>query len=81
MTSVEKAVEIITAQQEKQKEQSQAWCVGEQLKDLLRNDEAAAAIIVKDLEQDGNTSHVGGYRYPSSDAAFDAACSALKEFL
>lgn len=53
MTSVEQAVEIITAQQEKQKEQSQAWCVGEQLKDLLRNDEAAAAIVVKDLEQDG----------------------------
>ena len=36
---------------------------------------------LKDLEQDGNTSHVGGYRYPSSDAAFDAACNALKEFL
>ena len=36
---------------------------------------------LKDLEQDGNTSHVGGYRYPSSDAAFDAACNALKELL
>lgn len=36
---------------------------------------------LKDLEQDGNTSHVGGYRYPSSDAAFDAACNTLKEIL
>lgn len=33
------------------------------------------------LEQSGNTSHVGGYCYDSSEAAFDAACNALKELL
>ncbi len=33
------------------------------------------------LERSGNTSHVGGYCYESSDAAFDAACNALKELL
>lgn len=36
---------------------------------------------LKGLEQGGNTSHVGGYCYDSSDAAFDAACKALKELL
>lgn len=33
---------------------------------------------LKDLEQGGSVSHVGGYCYESSDAAFDAACNALK---
>lgn len=36
---------------------------------------------LKELEQGGTVSHVGGYRYPSSDAAFDAACNALKELI
>lgn len=34
---------------------------------------------LKDLEQDSNTSHIGKYVYPSNDAAFDAACNALKQ--
>ncbi len=34
-----------------------------------------------DLEQDGNTSVVGKYAYPTNDAAFDAACDALKALL
>ncbi len=37
---------------------------------------------LKELEEDGNTSVVGQYYcYPSSDAAFDAACNALKAIL
>lgn len=36
---------------------------------------------LKGLEQGGNTGHVGGYCYDSSDAAFDAACKALNELL
>lgn len=36
---------------------------------------------LKDLEEDGNTSVVGKFAYPSANAAFDAACNALKEIL
>ena len=33
------------------------------------------------LEQGGNISEVGNFAYPSNDAAFDAACKALKKLL
>ena len=33
------------------------------------------------LEQSGRTSEVDAYAYPTADAAFDAACDALKELL
>ena len=36
---------------------------------------------LKALEEDGNTSAVGSFLYPTSDAAFDAAVAALKEIL
>lgn len=36
---------------------------------------------LQDLEREGETSNVGQYVYPSNDAAFDAACAALKEIL
>ena len=37
---------------------------------------------LKTLEREGEKSRVGGaYSYPSSDAAFDAACQALRELL
>ena len=37
---------------------------------------------LKTLEREGEQSRVGGaYAYPSSDAAFDAACQALRELL
>lgn len=36
---------------------------------------------LKELEEEGNTSAVGGFSYPSADAAFDAGCSALREIL
>lgn len=36
---------------------------------------------LKELEEEGNTSAVGGFSYPSADAAFDTACDALREIL
>lgn len=36
---------------------------------------------LKDLEQEGNTSHIGKFVYSSNEEAFDAACDALKRFL
>ena len=36
---------------------------------------------LSDLEREGQTSKVGVYSYPNSDAAFDAAADALKEIL
>lgn len=36
---------------------------------------------LKDLEQAGNRTEVDEFSYPSSDAAFDAACNALKALL
>lgn len=36
---------------------------------------------LKNLEQEGNTSEIGRFVYPSNDAAFDAACQALKTVL
>ena len=36
---------------------------------------------LKDLEKEGNRTRAGEYSYPSSDAAFDAACEALKKLL
>ena len=39
------------------------------------------AAELKNLEQEGNTSEIGRFVYPSNDAAFDAACQALKTVL
>lgn len=36
---------------------------------------------LKDLEQEGNTSHIGKFVYNSNEEAFDAACDALKRYL
>ncbi len=36
---------------------------------------------LKNLEQDGQKTQIDTYSYPSNDAAFDAACSALKQIL
>ena len=36
---------------------------------------------LKDLEQAGQKTLINAYSYPSSDAAFDAACDALKKLL
>ncbi len=36
---------------------------------------------LKDLEEEGNTSEVGKYTYPSNEAAFDAGCDAFKALI
>lgn len=36
---------------------------------------------LKELEEEGNTSEVGKFVYPSNEAAFDAACDAFKELI
>ncbi len=36
---------------------------------------------LKNLEQEGQKTQIDAYSYPSSDAAFDAACSALRKLL
>ena len=36
---------------------------------------------LKDLEQEGNTSHIGKFVYNSNEEAFDAACDMLKRYL
>lgn len=43
----------IDALQKKHKQGSAQWCVGEQLKDILRADPAGAGIVEQDLEQEG----------------------------
>ena len=53
MTNFEKAAALIADQQAKVSKSSAPWYVGEQLKDILRGDEAAAAIAEADLTQKG----------------------------
>jgi hypothetical protein len=36
---------------------------------------------LRNLEQAGQRSQVNAYSYPSSDAAFDAACEALRSLI
>ena len=33
------------------------------------------------LEREGEESQIGEFKYPDSDTAFDAACSAFKAFI
>lgn len=44
---IDEALNAITAQQPK--ERSTVWMAGEQLKDMIRQDEAAAKIVLEDL--------------------------------
>lgn len=44
------AIELIKAQQEKVKERSAPWMVGEQLKDICRAEPESAEILARDLE-------------------------------
>lgn len=47
------AIDEIEVQQKKAAEYSPVWCVGEQLKDILRNTPAAAEIVLQDLRAQG----------------------------
>ncbi|MFT8889463.1 MAG: hypothetical protein ABF904_11680 [Ethanoligenens sp.] len=46
------AIRAIEKQQEKLDQYSPAWCVGEQLKDILRETPAAAELVIQDIEQE-----------------------------
>lgn len=49
MSTIQDAIAAIEGQQPK--ERSAVWMVGEQLKDMIRGDEAAAALLLTDLTQ------------------------------
>ena len=53
MTELQNALDKITAQQAKHKQGSAPWCVGEQLKDILRAQPEIAELVVHDLDQTG----------------------------
>lgn len=53
MTDVEKVIEAIEKQQGKLKKFSMAHTVGEQLKDILRDQPTAAGIVLQDFENTG----------------------------
>lgn len=53
MTDLEKAIEAIEKQQDKLKKFSMAHAVGEQLKDILRDQPTAAGIVLQDLANAG----------------------------
>lgn len=53
MTELQNALDKITAQQAKHKQGSAPWCVGEQLKDILRAQPEIAELVVHDLDRTG----------------------------
>lgn len=53
MTDLEKVIEAIEKQQEKLKKFSMAHTVGEQLKDILRDQPTASGIVLQDFENAG----------------------------
>ena len=53
MTTLNTALDKITAQQANHKQGSAPWCVGEQLKDILRTQPEIAELVVHDLDQTG----------------------------
>lgn len=53
MEKLQTALAAIEAQQQKHKQGSAPWCVGEQLKDMLRAEQALAPLVEQDLAQPG----------------------------
>lgn len=53
MTHLQTALDKITAQQVTHKQGSAPWCVGEQLKDILRAQPEIAELVANDLDQTG----------------------------
>ena len=47
------AIELIEQQQKKLEQNSAAWVVGEQLKDICRSEPASAALLENDLDKKG----------------------------
>ena len=52
-TEINTALAAIEAQQQKHKQGSAPWCVGEQLMDMLRAEPALAPLVEQDLAQPG----------------------------
>lgn len=53
MTELEKAIAAIESQQSKMDKDSMAFCVGEQLKDIIRATPGAAEVVLQDLDMKG----------------------------
>lgn len=53
MTHLQTALDKITAQQTTHRQGSAPWCVGEQLKDILRAQPEIAGLVANDLDQTG----------------------------
>lgn len=53
MTELQTTLDRIAAQQATYKQGSAPWCVGEQLKDILRAQPEAADLVDRDLDQTG----------------------------
>lgn len=53
MTHLQTALDKINAQQATHKQGSAPWCVGEQLKDILRAQPEIAELVANDLDQTG----------------------------
>lgn len=53
MTHLQTALDKITTQQSTHKHGSAPWCVGEQLKDILRAQPEIAELVANDLDQTG----------------------------
>ena len=53
MTDFNTVLDKIAAQQSQYKKESAPWCVGEQLKDILRAQPETAELVNQDLEQEG----------------------------
>lgn len=53
MEKLQTALAAIEDQQKKHKQGSAPWCVGEQLKDMLRAEPALAPLVEQDLAQPG----------------------------
>lgn len=53
MTDITAVLDKITAQQNQHRKGSAPWCVGEQLKDILRAQPEAADLVAQDLDQKG----------------------------
>lgn len=53
MTHLQTALDKITAQQATYRQGSAPWCLGEQLKDILRAQPETAELVANDLDQTG----------------------------
>lgn len=53
MTELQTTLDRIAAQQATYKQGSAPWCVGEQLKDMLRENATGAGIVAMDIDQKG----------------------------